>query len=759
MKKPLVLLACAAVALATGAVCAQTRIAPAPTSGLPPGLVRQGNVIMMRPIGESDQPLSGPLVFAGERRLGGARYLTAAEHDIFGRCAEAAARGHWAEARAAAAELRDTVERRLIEWAYLLDRGSGATFGEIAQFLKDNPDCPARDTLIARAEEAIPPTMDSRAVLAWFGDRIPQTGIGKVRLGEALIAGGSPERGRALIREAWAENSFEPEQEFYVEAQHADALTPEAEHARLSRLLARDDIAAAKREIPRVDAEAQRIATVRLDLRKDPLRGEGEADTLPPRLRNDPGLNFDEARALRERNDILAVPSLIARAAAGDFVRLDPDRWWAELNADARTALEQHYDREAYALCASAGLPRDTEHYADAQFLAGWIALRRLDEPAVALTHFQNLLGSVSRPISRARAHFWLGRAHEAVGDLQGAAQDYRAAASDPATFYGQLAMARLAAAPLLHLASSSVNTDAAHAAYERDELTAAIRVLADFGSASLVREFAVRDAMLHPDPARLKLLAEDLASRGYPDAAVRVAKNASYGGTLLFHYSHPLIAVPRYAGPGLAPEDALVLAIIRQETEFDPGSVSHAGARGIMQVMPDSAPALARLSGLPYEFAALTANTNYNMELGMTELSHQLSEWGGSYVLAAAAYNAGPGNVRKWLAFFGDPRDVHVDPVDWIEEIPFEETRNYVERVLENVEVYRNRLTGRDEPLQILTDLYRPDAPQVRPINYAPPASQESAAPAPAPTPLARPVAKVDPPAADATPRPKPTP
>lgn len=760
MKKSVVPVACAVIALAAAGALAQTQTAPLSGSGLPPGLIRQGSVIMMRPIGEPGEARQGPLVFAGERRLSAARYLSASDREVFSRAAEAAARADWASAHAAAAQLHDPVARRLIEWAYLLDRGSGASFGEIAQFLKDDPEWPARDTLLARAEAAMPPTMEPPAVIAWFGDRTPQTGIGKVRLGEALIGSGSPVRGRELIRDAWIDSSFEPEQEYYVEAQHADALTPQADRERLERLFARNDIAAARRELPRVDAGTQQLAQVRLLLRTDSSRGESAADTLPVALRNDPGLLFDEAHALRQRGDILAVPPLIARAAAGNLVRLDADRWWAELNADARAALGQHFDREAYALCANAGLPHATEHYADAQFLAGWIALRRLNEPAAALTHFQNLLGAVSRPISRARAYYWLGRTREAAGDPAAASQEYRAAARDPATFYGQLALARLETNPPLPLHASIVDTGASRTAYEHADLTAAIRVLADLGSANLVRMFAVRDAELHGDPAHLKLLAEDLARRGYLDAAVRVAKVASYGGTRLFDDSHPLIAVPRYAGPGLAPEIPLVLAVIRQETEFDPGSVSAAGARGIMQVMPDSAATLARLSGIAYDYAALTGNTNYNIELGMTELSHELAEWGGSYVLATAAYNAGPGNVRKWIAAFGDPRDARVDPVDWIEEIPFEETRNYVERVLENIEVYRDRLAGRDEPLQILADLYRPDAPQIVPLHYTLPVPQAVAAtPATVPTRLTRPATAADPPSPDATPMPKPAP
>jgi soluble lytic murein transglycosylase len=610
-----------------------------------------------------------------------------------------------------------------MDWAWLSEKNSGASFAQIADFLNQYPDWPGRDTLFARAEEAMSPTMEPRAVITWFGDRTPQTGIGKVRLGEALIASGSPQRGRELIRQSWIEDSFEPEQEYYIVAQHGDALTPDADRERLQRLLAHNELAAARREIARVDAEMQRLAGIRLMLHIDPVRGEREADALPSPLRADPGLLFDQAHLLRQRNDIAAIPPLITRASTGEMAQLNPARWWNELNADAREALQKGFDREAYVLSADNGLQRDTSQYSDAEFLAGWIALRQLGEPLAALTHFENLIGAVSRPVSRARAHYWAGRAHEALGDIRAAWQEYRAAAEIPASFYGQLALARIESNPPLHLPATPVDGDTARASYEREDLTAAIRALADLGLESPLRVFAVHDARLHSDPPHLKLLAEDLVRMGFRDIAVRVAKEASYTGTLLFGYSHPVISVPRYIGPGTAPEDALVLAIIRQETEFDPQSVSSAGARGLMQVMPDSAQHLASLAGLSYRLSDLTQDTSYNMELGMTELSHEISDWGGSYLLAAAAYNAGPGNVRKWIAAFGDPRDPRVDPVDWIERIPFEETRNYVQRVLENLEVYRDRLAGRDEPLQILADLYRPDAPRVTALRYTAPA------------------------------------
>jgi soluble lytic murein transglycosylase len=719
MRKLRSLYLCATALMAVTAACAQPQSTTATNSGLPPGLIRQGNVIMMQPIGDSGESGSGGVVFGGERIISALRYLSAADHDLISRAIEASQRGDWIAARGLADQAQDPAARRLIEWAYLSDKTSGASFAEIAQFLHDYPDWPGRKTLYARAETAMSPLMDPHAVIGWFGDRAPQTGIGKVRLGEALIASGSPARGHEWIKQAWIEDSFEPDQEYYIVAQHGDVLTPDAERERLEHLFAHNDMTSARREMARVSSELQRLADTRLALRSDPVRGEQELADLPTTLRDDPGILFDQAHLLRQRNDIASIPSLLIRSPTLELAKIVPDRWWAELGYDARTAMQQGAYHDAYALAAEAGLPRDSDEYAEAEFLAGWIALRQLRDPQAALVHFQNLIAVVTHPVSRARAHYWAARAHEAAGNISAALQEYRQAAGDPATFYGQLALARIASSPLLRLPATPVDADATRAAYEREDLTGAIRVLAELGYESQLREFAIADVRAHPDAAHAKLLAEDLTRMGYREVAVRVAKEASYNGIRLYEYSHPVISVPRFGGPGTAPDEALVLAIIRQETEFDPASVSSAGARGLMQVMPESAPHLAALNGMEYRLSDLTGDPIYNMELGMTELSHELADWGGSYVLAAAAYNAGPGNVRKWIAMYGDPRDARVDPVDWIEQIPFSETRNYVQRVLENVEVYRNRLSGREEPLQILTDLYRPDAPQVFPLRY----------------------------------------
>jgi len=236
------------------------------------------------------------------------------------------------------------------------------------------------------------------------------------------------------------------------------------------------------------------------------------------------------------------------------------------------------------------------------------------------------------------------------------------------------------------------------------------VKILAELGQIGSLRLFVDRVAEAHPAPAHIKRLMMLLKEWGYPEIAVRLAKTLSYGGTYLPDYTHPVIALPSYPGPGEAPEPALVLGLIRQETEFNPYAVSGAGARGLMQMMPASAKLAAKQAGLPYRPQALLTDTAYNVQLGMTEYHGHLDRYGGSYILAAASYNAGPGNVKKWLAANGDPRTT--DPIDWIEQIPFGETRNYVQRVLENTEVYRARLAAKDVPLKILADLYAPNPP-----------------------------------------------
>lgn len=726
--RPALLLTCA-ILIPTGIVLAQTT---------PPGLVRQGNVVMMQPISDTQSDAEKGPPASSELRPSSARSLSAADHDIYTRAFAAADRGDWTGARGLAAQGHDATARRIVEWRYVTDRNSGASFGEINAFIKANSGWPFRDSMFARAEKAMDPAMDPRAVVAWFAGRDPVTALGKVRLGQALVAVGDASKGREIIKDAWITGNFEPADELNIAQRYGDVLTPEVERQRMDQLLWRGDTTAAKRELSRLSSADADLARARIALQTGLGNGLTLADQLSGAQRNDPGLIFDRARALRRAGSIDAVAPLLERAPTREMARINPSKWWSELSLAIRQCIKDSNYRSAYALAANSGLTAGTE-YAEVQFLAGWLALRFLKDPNRALPHFKKLEDGVSRPISLSRARYWQGRAAEAAGDLASAYGYYKSASQFSDTFYGQLAAARIDATPTIKLKEPWVDPSGVRDEFNRDDLTRAIRVLADIGAESLVRTFAMKAADSYPDPKRIKLLNELLVQLGFREVAVRVAKNASYDGNAMYTYLHPVIPLPAYNGPDPRPEQALVFGIIRQETEFDPDAVSGAGARGIMQLMPYTAKKIANYTKVPYRPNDLARDVNYNIQLGMGELSMNLNDWGGSFVLTAAGYNAGPGNVRKWLDQYGDPRSPTTDPVDWIELIPFNETRNYVQRVLENTQVYRARLSGKEEPLRIMADVYRPRLPDQKPLAYTPP-PQGVVPPDQVPTPTQRP-------------------
>jgi len=674
------------------AALAQTASAPLPEAGA---------VVMMQPVPDA----------AG--RPSRIRVLSAADHDLFVRAFDAAGRGDWKNARDLAAQGQNATARRLLEWRYALDRDSGATFSEIDAVIKDTESktgagtWPLRGTLQARAEAQIAPDMPASTVVAWFASRTPNSGIGKIRLGEALVATGETARGAALIRTGWSEGSFEPDIEQAIIQKDGAYLTQESDRARLDALLWRSEVSAARRQVSRVDGMAADLGNARIALQSG---GLPKAQPLVEKLKDssDPNLLFDWSRALRLANRDNEAHALLLRTPAADLRKNHASRWWAETNAQARDALASADPKLAFDLVQHAGFTSG-DQYAEQQFLSGFLALRFLKDASAALADFQKLEAAVSRPISKSRAHYWQGRAYEAMGDTASARARYRLAAAYPETFYGQVAMARIDPTPSLRLSDTVVEA-ASTAELDGDALMGEIKVLADLGQAASLRQFVERDVAAYPSPAHTKRLMMLLTSWGYPEISVRLAKGLSYDGVYLPAFTHPVIALPAYPGPGAAPDPALVLGLIRQETEFDAYAISSAGARGLMQMMLPTAKITAKQANLPYRPGALLSDPTYNIQLGMTQFHDQLDRFGGSWVLTAAGYNAGPNNAKKWLASNGDPRTS--DPIDWIEQIPFGETRNYVQRVLENTEVYRARMAGKDVPLRILADLYAPNVP-----------------------------------------------
>ena len=674
-------------------------------------------VRMMAPIPDNQPVVTGPTAVSTPipvpRPTSASTTTSTANRGLLDQTVAAAKNGDWSRAQRLAGQTGSRSAQLFVEWMYLTDGGTDAGFSQLSAFMNAHPNWPRRDALVTNAEKAMPVDIDPRLVVEWYGDREPLTPMGMVRLGEAHLVGGNRERGIALIRKAWCEDSFSASEEDAILNAHGDILRDEEHRARLDQRLAADDIAAARRQLGRVDGTSRQVAEARLKIKSGPDAVASIMASLPADLHANRGLLHDASRAYRRRDRDEEAYQVLLKTPADSTVANSPEGWWSERQTLTRDAMKDKRYQLAYDIASRHGL-QSGAGFADGEFLSGWIALRFLNKPDIAIKHFQNLAKGVTLPISVARGWYWSGRAEEARQHPTEAIAHYRKAAENAETFYGQLALARIEDAPVLRLSKTvQAPTRADQAAFDADERVGVIRILSQAKDRALARVFAVRMANDQPaDAKKLELLAQLMTAQGDPAMGVRVAKLASYNGVMLLPHLAPVVTLPRFPGTAAGPDPALVLGITRQESEFDPAVVSSSGARGLMQLMPATARHAASMNRLGFKLNDLTNNPRYNMQLGMVTLDDYLAYWGDSYVLGIASYNAGPTNVRKWVEANGDPRDSSVDPIDWIEMIPFSETRNYVQRVLENIEIYRNRLSGNDQKLTILTDLYRPKLP-----------------------------------------------
>ncbi len=598
----------------------------------------------------------------------------------------------WAEAQAAAAHLPDPVTGKLVTFYRLLTPGA-ATVAEIAAFMADSPDWPQQAALARRRDEALASEPDD-ALAAAECDRPKPFDVSApaalLRCAETFTWRGRTDDGAAMARRAWITGIADAAAEARFLQRWEGALTPADQWSRFDRL-AWTDTAAAQRQAPRLTASERPRAEARLALRRDDPNAPALVAALPEADRQDPVLVLEQARWLRragQDDDALA-----QWKAAGDAAErhAPPDRlaaFWDERNILARRRLRQGDAAGAYALAAGHA-QTSGEGLVNAEFLAGFIALRKLNAPDTALPHFRALAAMSKSAITQGRAHFWLARTLAAQGDATAAQAEYAAAAAWPSTYYGQLAVLALGQTPAARIAATpDPPADSQRAlAFAGRKLARAAAWLVGWGEPNRAQTFLLRLDEIAPDPADHTLGARLATGFGLPETAIMLARRAGRDGIILLQTGWPAPAeIP--AESGIDP--ALALGVIRQESSFDSTTVSPAGARGLMQLMPATAAPLARKLGLPVSIPALTGDPHTNIRLGTAYLRQMLDQFGGSVPLAVAAYNAGPSRVKEWLAGSGDPRAEGGDMIDWIELIPLNETRNYVQRVIENLVIYR---------------------------------------------------------------------
>jgi soluble lytic murein transglycosylase len=602
-----------------------------------------------------------------------------------GRAALAMANGGRYAAAEAAAVQADPLVRKITLWLRLSARGQG-TGPELAEWMAANPDWPLPKTLAIRAEEALAADPDDARALAYFVRNPATTLDGAQRHADALVRAGDQSRAATILREAWAGGFGDAAAEAGFAERNAAILTAEDRWRRFDRLFLSRDLGDATRAAAWLDPSRRALADSRLAV-------AGER-ALPVTDGNDLGILAASARALRRQDR--DAEAAAAWAAAAPYQRdLAPDAAraiWAERNIVARKLVRLGQDRLAYQTAAQHG-QAEGESRLDAEFLAGWIALRRLNQPSLAVRHFALLGDNSASVITRARAAYWQGRAL-ASSDAGRARAKYGEAALLGTAFYGQLGAlalgedeARLSAR--IRAIAPPQPTQEASRLFLGRELAGAATALADLGDYRRARLFLLRMEELSPDAADRVLIARLGMALGRPDFAVWIARRAGADGVMLLPEGWP----SPYPDPGTAGlEPAITNAIARQESNFDPEAVSGANARGLMQLLPGTAAGVARKIGVPHQVAWLTTDPSHNMRLGSQYLADQLARFGGNLALAAAAYNAGPARVQEWLGTYGTPGEGGIDVIDWIELIPFSETRNYVQRVVENALVYRAR-------------------------------------------------------------------
>ena len=414
-------------------------------------------------------------------------------------------------------------------------------------------------------------------------------------------------------------------------------------------------------------------------------------DAVPAALRNEPGYIFARVQLLRRKDDIAGAAKLLLAAPRDPKVLIDTDEWWVQRRLIARKLLELDDARTAYRIASQAAMPEKENPQIEHAFTAGWIALRFLKDPAAAARHFAAIQKLSSHPTSLARGHYWHGRALEAAGDRVAALAEYDRAARHVYAYYGQIARSRMGNKEL-PVSAPPVPSAAARTEFERQEPVRAIRLLYAAGEPDLALSVLLDLTERARDVATATLLAELPQQAQDARSLVFIAKAAFARGLPLDAHAFPTFGMPAFKPAGPAIDSALVYAIARQESAFNPKAVSPAGARGLMQVTPPTGKAIAKKYGVAFDAKKLIGDPAFNVQLGAAELGDLLETYRGSYILAFAAYNAGRSRVAEWIGRYGDPRDAKVDPIDWVERIPFSETRNYVQRIMENVQVYKTR-------------------------------------------------------------------
>ena len=635
------------------------------------------------------RPVSGPFAIAPTA------VTSAADIAAVKRVIEAARKGKEADANAAEASITDPVARKLAEWVILRSDNTNPTFQRYAAFVDANPSWPHSPLFRRRAENALwNDGVDDRAVRAFFSRQQPSTAKGRFMLARTLLTQGDRDGAAALVRYAWRNDECSADVEKRVLEMFGDMLSAADHKARMEQRFYADDVAGGLRAAERLGGNEAAIGKARAAVLRKAGNAKALLDAVPASAQGDPGYIFARVQWLRQNNKADEASKLILTVPKNPDRLYNLDQWWLERRLLVRKLLDEHDAQTAYRIAREAATPMRGFYRVDAHFTAGWVALRFLNDPKTAAEHFARIMEGTVNPHALARGGYWQGRAAEAMGQRAQAKAFYESAAQHTATYYGQLARARLGLTDL-GLRGPPVFTPQEQSVLGNLEVVRAAQILYTLDERDMLASVFAELGESATDIAGMAMLGELASKHGDGRAMLLLGESAYARGLPMDYYAYPVVGLPDYQPIAPPIEPAVAYSIARQESHFNQKVVSSAHAMGLMQVTPAAGIDTAAKFKVAYSRDRLLKDPVYNMQMGAAELSNLFTGYNGSYILTFAGYNAGRGRVKQWIAAYGDPRDPNVDPVDWVERIPLSETRNYVERIMENLQVYRARFGG----------------------------------------------------------------
>lgn len=632
------------------------------------------------------------------------KYLSTSDFKNLKSGLQAARKRQWSRVDRSHAAISDPIARDLLIWARV-ERDKNAPFASKTYVAQQLSDWPMRTKIMARAEANLfDKPISAQRTIDWFMGQEPVSGEGRAALARAYYAQRDDSNGDKWLKLAWRESRLTRARQQKLFSQFKTKLSPADHYARADHLIwqGRSHHASALALTPYMSREHRALVTARIKLAGNGSGVDAAVKAVPANMQNDPALMYERANWRKKKQSKASGIALYTQMTSAPTSAAGQRTVWKAKRNLVYWALKERRYNDAYKLCLNHGMDSGSG-FAEAEFLAGWVALTKLGQADKAAKHFDTLSGGVTYPVSLSRAHYWQGRAADRLGDGN-ARSYYSQAAQYPNTYYGQLGNERLDGNSARVTLPPQANSKDLRPMFESSTVVRAMHMLGEVGDESWFNDFAFHLDDEVDDIRELALISQISAEYGYMKPSIRAAKQAARFQSMLTDSGYPMIdAIDQLPSKFDKP---LVFAIARQESEFNYKAVSHAKAYGLMQMINGTASLTARKHRVPYSKARLTQDIDYNANLGALHLNDLLKQFDGSYIMTAAAYNAGAGRVRTWNKQFGDPRKGEIDPIDWIESIPFTETRNYVQRVMENVGVYRARMNNDQAQSRITQDI-----------------------------------------------------